>query len=144
MELPGSRALITISDRSRSAVAALIALNCRGCDHPVPILEIAEERGIALHVLEQQFASLRRAGILKSQRGVRGGYSFARDAGEISVLDVVECIDGPLRPAADAPAAGQCIWTDARAELCKHLDGVSIADLAEREAQASGSLMFHI
>jgi Rrf2 family protein len=110
----------------------------------VPIVEIAEKRGIALHVLEQLFASLRRAGILKSQRGVRGGYSFARDAGDITVLDVIECIDGPLRPAADAPAAGECIWTDARAALSAQLNATSIADLADREAQASGNLMFHI
>ncbi len=107
-------------------------------------MEIAEARGIALHVLEQLFASLRRAGILKSQRGVRGGYSFARDAAEISVLDVIECIDGPLRPGDDAPAPGLCVWTDARAALTAQLETTSIAELSEREAQASGTLMFHI
>lgn len=110
----------------------------------MPIVEIAEKRGIALHVLEQLFASLRRAGILKSQRGVRGGYSFARDAADISVLDVIECIDGPLRPAADAPPPGECIWNDARTVLSSQLDATSIADLGDREAQASGTLMFHI
>lgn len=107
-------------------------------------MEIAEARGIALHVLEQLFASLRRAGILRSQRGVRGGYSFAREPKDVSLLDVVECIDGPLRPSSDAPAAGQCVWTDARAALATHLDGMSVADLVEREDQAAGSLMFHI
>lgn len=125
-------------------MTALVELRSRGTDQPVPILEIAEARGIALHVLEQLFASLRRAGILRSQRGVRGGYSFAREPTDVSVLDVVECIDGPLRPQDGSPSPGQCIWTDARAALAANLDAISVAELAEREAQASASPMFHI
>ena len=111
---------------------------------PVPILEIAEARHIALHVLEQLFASLRRAGILRSQRGVRGGYSFARPAPDVTVLDVLECVDGPLRPEPNAVAPGECIWHDAQAALAEHFAAVSIGDLAEREVSAAGTLMFHI
>ncbi|MCW3012712.1 MAG: yhjD 2, partial [Solirubrobacterales bacterium] len=46
--------------------------------------------------LEQLFATLRRAGVLKSQRGVKGGYTFARDPSTITVLEIVELLDGPL------------------------------------------------
>lgn len=136
--------LITVSDRSTLAVTALIELERRGADHPVPIVEIAESRGIALHVLEQLFASLRRGGLLRSQRGVRGGYSFARSPKDVSALDVVECIDGPLRPTGDAPPPGECIWTDARRGLADALADASVADLAEREAQKTDAPMFHI
>lgn len=122
-------------------MSALTELARRGADVPVPILELAEARHIALHVLEQLFASLRRAGILRSQRGVRGGYAFARTPGEVSVLTVVECVDGPLRPDSDAEA---CIWQDARHALADLLEATSIGELAEREASAAGSLMFHI
>ncbi len=122
----------------------MIALCAKGCDHPVPIVEIAEARGIALHVLEQIFASLRRAGILKSQRGVRGGYSFARSAADVTVLDVVECIDGPLVSTGEALPRGECVWEDARQVLADHLRATTIADLSEREARIAGTIMFHI
>ena len=71
--------MITVSDRSRAAVSALAELARRAEPAPVPILEIAEGCHIPLHVLEQLFSSLRRSGILKSQRGVKGGYSFLRN-----------------------------------------------------------------
>ena len=64
---------------------------------PVPIGELARRRDIPVQFLEQLFAVLRRAGILRSQRGVKGGYSFARDPGDITVLEVVELLDGPRR-----------------------------------------------
>src|SRR3712207_8060697 len=51
---------------------------------------------VPVQFLEQLFASLRRAGVLRSQRGVKGGYSFAREPGELTVLEVVELLDGPL------------------------------------------------
>ena len=55
--------MITITEKSRSAVIALTELAQRGSAGPVPILEVAERRGIPLHFLEQLFVGLRRAGI---------------------------------------------------------------------------------
>jgi Rrf2 family protein len=109
----------------------------------VPILEIASVRQIPLHVLEQLFAALRRGGILKSQRGVKGGYSFNRPAREITVLDVVECVDGALSPI-DVATGADAIWNEARRQLAGHLGGITVADVAEREARSAGTLMFHI
>lgn len=137
--------MITVSDRSRAAVSALAELARRAEPSPVPILEIAEGCHIPLHVLEQLFSSLRRNGILKSQRGVKGGYSFLRAPRDVTVLDVVECVDGPLRPSREAPAdAAQGLWNEARARLADVLGGVTIAEMVEREARHAGALMFHI
>ncbi len=137
--------MITVSDRSRSALSALTELARRAEPTPVPILEIAERRRIPLHVLEQLFAALRRTGILKSQRGVKGGYTFLRPPREVTVLDVVTCVDGPLRPAVDAaPDAGDELWAEAQTVLADLLDAVTIADMVEREARNAGALMFHI
>ena len=91
-------ALITITEKSRSAVLALAELAERGSAGPVPILEVAEARGIPLHFLEQLFAGLRRAGVLQSQRGVKGGYSFRRPPAEITILEVVETVNGRITP----------------------------------------------
>lgn len=138
--------MITVSDRSRAAVSALTELARRSDPAPVPILEIADQRGIPLHILEQLFASLRRAGILKSQRGVKGGYTFLRAPRDVSILDVVECVDGPLRPVIvnGVVDAGVELWEDAQTRLADLLDGVSIADMVEREARQAGTMMFHI
>jgi Rrf2 family cysteine metabolism transcriptional repressor len=137
--------VITVSDRSRAAVSALAELARRAEPAPVPILEIAEGCHIPLHVLEQLFSSLRRSGILKSQRGVKGGYSFLRAPRDVTVLDIVECVDGPLRPSSDAPAdAAQGLWNEARTRLADVLGEVTIAEMVEREARHAGALMFHI
>lgn len=128
--------MISVSEKSRVAVDALVALAGWGSGDPVPILEVAERRGVAVHVLEQIFASLRRAGILQSQRGVRGGYSLRRPAASVTVIEVVAAVDGPF----DETAAG--IWLEARDALTTVLSGATIASLLERE-QRTGP-MFHI
>jgi len=138
--------VITVSERSRAAVSALTELARRSDPAPVPIMEIADSRGIPLHVLEQLFSSLRRAGILKSQRGVKGGYTFLRAPREVTVLHIVECVDGPLRPSGNGNGGGASaeLWDDAQTRLADMLNAVSIADMVEREARHDGALMFHI
>ena len=112
----------------------------------MPILEVAEARGIPLHFLEQLFAGLRRAGVLQSQRGVKGGYSFRRAPSEVSILEVVETVDGRLTapPAADDARGSGFVWAEARTTLADLLVGLTIADMVEREARAQDAPMFHI
>ena len=73
--------MISITTKSPYALAALVELHHQGDRGPVPIAELARRRQIPVQFLEQLFASLRRAGVLRSQRGVKGGYSFARSSG---------------------------------------------------------------
>src|SRR4030081_1313416 len=89
-------AMISITTKSPYAVSALVELHRHGDSGPVPIAELAREREIPVQFLEQLFATLRRSGVLRSQRGVKGGYSFARPATEVTVLEVVELLDGPV------------------------------------------------
>jgi Rrf2 family protein len=139
--------LITITQKSRCALLALVELAGHRGGPPVPILEVAEARGIPLHVLEQLFSSMRRAGILQSQRGVKGGYSFGRAPEEITVLEVVETVDGRLAtgpPVDPARAGAESVWIEARARLAELLGGVTVADVVDREARLQGAPMFHI
>jgi len=94
--------VISITTKSPYALQALAELGRSGDSAPVPIGELARRRDIPVQFLEQLFAVLRRAGVLRSQRGVKGGYSFARPPSEITVLELVELLDGPL--GADARA----------------------------------------
>jgi Rrf2 family transcriptional regulator, cysteine metabolism repressor len=133
--------VLVITTKSPYAVRALTELARRGGTAPVPIGEIARARDIPVQFLEGLFATLRRAGILQSQRGVKGGYSFARPPSEISVLDVVELLEGGL--GADAAANG-AIWADAVEAVKGVLGAATIAELAERESQAAGTPMYYI
>lgn len=113
----------------------------------MPILEVAEARGIPLHFLEQLFAGLRRAGVLQSQRGVKGGYSFRRPPSEVTILEVVETVDGRITPPAgggDENDAVDGVWAEARAALADLLGNVTIADVRERETRLHSAPMFHI
>jgi Rrf2 family protein len=130
--------VISITTKSPYALQALAELGRSGGDGPVPIGELARRRDIPVQFLEQLFAVLRRAGVLRSQRGVKGGYSFARTPSEITVLALVELLDGPL--GADAEGVFGDAATAARDVLAK----TTVQDVIEREARESGSAMYHI
>jgi Rrf2 family transcriptional regulator, cysteine metabolism repressor len=137
--------LITISSKSRYAVLALAELARLGAvpgGQPVPIAELSRRRDIPLQFLEQLFATLRRGGLLQSQRGVKGGYSFTRDPSEVSVLSIVQLLEGEFD--AEAAAAGSAVWPKAVAALREVLSSTSIADVVQAEDQAAGAQMYYI
>lgn len=130
--------MLSITSKSPYAVRALVELHRIGDDEPVPIGELAKRGQIPAQFLEQLFATLRRAGLVRSHRGVKGGYSFARPAEEITVLEVVEHLDGPLGGEANG------VFAEAAEAARAVLRAQSIADVAEAEAQASGAAMYFI
>ena len=130
--------MISITSKSPYALAALVELQFHGGTYPVPIAELARRRQIPVQFLEQLFATLRRAGVLRSQRGVGGGYSFARAPSEVTVLEVVELLDGPV----GQDATG--VFAEAAAAARNVLAGSTIAEMADAEARAAGAHMYHI
>jgi Rrf2 family protein len=130
--------VLAITSKSPYAVRALAELARSGGAAPVPIGEIARRRDIPVQFLEGLFATLRRAGILQSQRGVKGGYSFARPPEELTVLEVVEALEGVL----GAEATG--VFADAVAALRAQFEAVTIAEVAQRETRAAGAAMYYI
>ena len=130
--------MLSITTKSPYAVRALVGARWAGGAGPVPIGELARRRDIPVQFLEQLFAALRRAGILKSQRGVKGGYSFAREPSEVTVLEVVELLDGPFG------AAAESVFADAAAAARAILEDATIADVVERENRQAGATMYYI
>jgi Rrf2 family transcriptional regulator, cysteine metabolism repressor len=129
--------MISITTKSPYALQALTELGRSGAG-PVPIGELARRRDIPVQFLEQLFAVLRRAGMLRSQRGVKGGYSFAREPAEITVLEVVELLDG--RVGHDA----QGVFAEAAGAAREVLARTTVADVMEREARETGAPMYYI
>ena len=130
--------MLSITTKSPYAIRALAELARLGGAGPVPIGELARRRDVPVQFLEQLFAVLRRAGILRSQRGVKGGYAFAREPGEVTVLEVVELLDGRL----GAEAEG--IFAEAAAAARAVLAKTTITDVVDRENQAAGATMYYI
>jgi Rrf2 family transcriptional regulator, cysteine metabolism repressor len=130
--------MISITSKSPYAVLALAELARSGGSDPVPIAELARRRDVPVQFLEQLFAALRRAGVVSSQRGVKGGYRFARPPGSVTVLEIVELLDGPLGRDAEG------VFADAALAARELLGAVSIADVVEREQREAGGVMYHI
>jgi Rrf2 family cysteine metabolism transcriptional repressor len=130
--------MISITSKSPYAVLALAELGRSGDSGPVPISELARRREVPVQFLEQLFAVLRRAGIISSQRGVKGGYRFAREPATVSVLEVVELLDGPLG------RDSQGVFADASEAARKVLAATTIADVIERETLDAGASIYHI
>jgi Rrf2 family cysteine metabolism transcriptional repressor len=130
--------MISVTTKSPYALSALVELHRQGGAGPVPIAELARRRDIPVQFLEHLFATLRRAGILRSQRGVKGGYSFARPSDEVTVLELVELLDGPL--GAEATGVFAIAAEAARAVLSE----ATVASVAEQEIRTAGAPMYHI
>jgi Rrf2 family transcriptional regulator, iron-sulfur cluster assembly transcription factor len=147
---------LRLTQKSKYAVRALIELALNEDEAPLGVAEIARRQRIPDRFLEQIFGELRRANILESRRGAHGGYRFAMPTEEITVLDVVEILDGEVRPARcsaggvcyikDAPlCATSKVWDEARVALEGVFGRYGIAGLAavereERRAREAASV----
>jgi Rrf2 family protein len=130
--------VISITSKSPYAVLALAELGRSAGSGPVPIGELARKRDVPVQFLEQLFAALRRAGVISSQRGVKGGYRFAREPSTVSVLEIVELLDGPLGRDSEG------VFADAADAARKVLAQTTIADVIERESREAGASMYYI
>jgi Rrf2 family protein len=109
--------------------------------NPVKGHDVAEAQDIPVKFLESILAELKRAGIVRSQRGSEGGYWLARPAEEVSIADIIRAVEGPLadvrgvRPEsldyADGLEALQRMWVALRASLRGVLEHVTLADLRD-------------
>ena len=128
-----------ISARADYAVRAAIHL-ASVSEGPTPAEAIAEAQHIPGKFLEAILATMRAAGLVRSQRGPHGGYWLGRPADAITVADVIRAVDGPLasvrgerpeRTSYDGPSATlQQVWIAVRTNLRAVLENVTLADLA--------------
>jgi Rrf2 family iron-sulfur cluster assembly transcriptional regulator len=138
-----------LSTKGRYAVMAMADLARQG-DRPVSLAEISGRQQISLSYLEQLFARLRRAGLVRSVRGPGGGYRLARSAADTPVADVILAVDEPIRatrcsgassPKGCMPGGERCLthdlWEDLGRQIHRYLLGVSLEDVVERRIAAA-------
>lgn len=125
---------------------ALLELAEANGNRPIGTREIALRQGIPERFLEQQITALKNAGLIISLRGAQGGCILAKEAQEISVLEVVEALDGPVLnqdclsvKEHSCQQFAQCviqeIWLNSQLKLKNYLASVTIADLVARQQQ---------
>lgn len=136
-----------LSTRVRYGMQAMLALALRSGPEPMSIKEIAERQDLPEHYLEQLITPLRRAGLVQSARGAQGGYVLARPAREITLLEVVQALDGPLElescecPPSSPHAQGFCLehalWRRLKQQIDDFLEGETLDDLRAEAASAA-------
>lgn len=138
---------LRLTQKSKYAVRALMELALDECGSPLGVYEVARRQRIPERFLEQIFGDLRRAGILESHRGAHGGFCFAAPPEDVTVLDIVELLDGEVRPArcsaggtcyiSDAPlCATSKVWDEARIALESVFGRYTIAQIAAEELES--------
>ncbi|NWG19532.1 MAG: Rrf2 family transcriptional regulator [Chloroflexi bacterium] len=144
-----------ISSKGEYGLRALLDLAQRVGEGPIQSRDIHERQGIDENYLNQILILLRRAGLIESVRGPQGGHRLARPPAQITVLDALVALEGPLlasdsgRDAID-PAEPldrelvREVWDGARAMLERYLAGVTLEELRQRKAQRSGDVMYYI
>ena len=137
-----------ISAKEEYACAAVLelALNYES-DSPVRVQDIAERNGIPIKFLFQIMQILKRVEIVRSKRGMEGGYVLARHPGQITVGDIIKSVSGPfvqLSSDGQKTSQFQSIWSDLDRAIAGVLNGVTFEDLARRTRASQHQVMYHI
>lgn len=133
-----------LSNKGRYGVRAIFDIAFHNEGRATQIKEIAERQAIPPRFLEQIFQDLKRAGLVASRRGPRGGYQLAKTPAEIRLGDIVRALEGPIavstpKDEAQTPegdATSRAVTEEAFAEVSRRIeacfDDVTIEDLCER------------
>lgn len=97
-----------ISTKAQYGMRALVEVALGG-DEPTSLKTVAERQSLSHQYLEQIFAVLRRAGIVESVRGARGGYRVARPLDQVPALEVVELLEGSVAPVSCIDDEANCL-----------------------------------
>jgi Rrf2 family iron-sulfur cluster assembly transcriptional regulator len=132
---------VRLTTKGRYAVTAMLDLAFHSQIKPVTLTDIAARQTISLSYLEQLFARLRRADMVKGIRGPGGGYTLAGKANDINIADIIAAVDEPI----DATKCGgeaNCqnekaclthdLWMGLSEQIKDYLKGITLAHLLEK------------
>jgi Rrf2 family transcriptional regulator, cysteine metabolism repressor len=147
------------STKAEYGVRVMVELAKHAGEEPVPLAEIAAKDGLPLAYLEHLVARLRKAGLVDSRRGSRGGYMLARSAVEITMAEIVEALEGSIAPiecisqgpdgsiscSRESDPGHVCptklLWTQVRLAVVQTLQDTTLADLVLGPALVAGGAL---
>ena len=130
-----------LTTKGRYAVTAMLDLAYHSQKKPVTLTDIAARQTISLSYLEQLFARLRRANMVKGIRGPGGGYTLAGKASDINIADIVAAVDEPIEATkcggeANCQQEQACLthdlWMGLSQQIRDYLKGITLAQLLEK------------
>lgn len=138
-----------ISTKGRYALRMLTYLAAHQETEFISLKEISEAEHISKKYLEQIVPLLNKGGLLRTNRGNRGGYMLAVRPETCTVGDVLRATEGSLAPVAclersanECPRAGQCqtlfVWEGLKSAVSRYLDSVTIQDILNHQANSAG------
>jgi Rrf2 family protein len=146
--------LIELSCKSEYALLALLELVAHyNTSEPLQIRQIAALQNIPDRYLEQLLATLRRCGLVRSQRGARGGYVLSREPWKITLLEAINCIEGADAQTSDVSTEAKTLESEVVREIWQEvgkatelvLQRYTLQDLAERrDARKQLDIMYYI
>lgn len=131
-----------LTTKGRYAVTAMLDLAYHSQKNPVTLTDIATRQTISLSYLEQLFARLRRAGMVKGVRGPGGGYTLSRAASEINIADIIEAVDEPVDSTKcggksnchnNQPCITHDLWMGLSEQIRAYLKEITLGQLLERD-----------
>ncbi len=145
---------VELSCKSEYALLALLELTAHYNEgEPLQIRQIAAQQNIPDRYLEQLLASLRRCGLLKSQRGAKGGYLLAREPGKITLLEIITCLEGSESQGSENEPTSKTVesaiisevWQEAYQASNSVLQKYTLQDLCDkRDAKRQLDIMYYI
>lgn len=132
------------SSRAHYGLRVMVALAQAYGRGPIALTEIAKVEELSLGYLEQLVARLRRAGLVESTRGIRGGYQLAADPSQLTIGEILRALEGPIALvdcASEVPNPGYChrenccpsrlLWQRIRDTVAEVVDSTTLADLCQ-------------
>lgn len=135
--------------KGRYAVTAMVDLAQQGCGGPVALSDISTRQDLPLNFLEQLFAKLKKAGLVCSVRGQKGGYALAKPPEEITITLIVQAVEESLKTTACTPGAqlsckgtsSRCLthdlWAGLEREIQNYLSSITLLDICEKKLATS-------
>ena len=137
-----------LSTKIRYGARAMLELAYHYGEGPLELHEIAKKENISLKYLEQVIIPLRTAGLVKSIRGSKGGYSLAKPPYEICLKDLVEVLEGPLNLVdclTDPKRCDRCdicvtreIWSEVSEAICRIFRSITLEEMVRRRRVKEG------
>ncbi|MBB6630556.1 RrF2 family transcriptional regulator [Clostridium algidicarnis] len=129
-----------LSTKGRYGVKAMLDLAVNCDETPISIKSISERQNISEYYLEQLFSPLRKANIIKSVRGAKGGYILNRKPEEITVADIIEVLEGPIE-ISDCVEGTHCnnmdccatrlLWAKVKNSIDSVMQSVTLKDMVD-------------
>ena len=137
-----------LTTKGRYAVTAMLDLALNSQTNPVTLTDIAARQTISLSYLEQLFARLRRANMVKGVRGPGGGYTLSSDAKNINIAEIIAAVDEPIDVTKcggeanchnDKACLTHDLWMGLSAQIKEYLKSITLAELIEKNSSLQSS-----